>query len=99
LGFEETVMEFEKLEIDYEKIKNLSKEQREKNFSSISDLADTAIIHSSHGTSYRPMIKINIIISGREIISKVTIIDRSQLNYPMIIGRKNLAKFLIDVNK
>ncbi len=99
LGFKNTIEEFEKLNIDYENLKNLSKEQREALFINIPDLIDTAIIHSSHGTSYRPMIKISIIMDGIEIPAKVSMIDRSDLKLPIIIGKRNLSKFLIDVNK
>jgi len=61
LGFGKTVEEYQKLNIDYEKIKNLSQKERKKMFTHIPDLEDTAIIHSSHGTTYRPIIKIYII--------------------------------------
>jgi len=99
LGFTETIYEYEKLNINYEEIKNLSKEQRENLFKHIPNLADTAIIHSSHGTTYRPMVKINILMDGIDISAKVSIIDRSNLNFPIIIGKKNLTKFLIDASK
>lgn len=99
LGFENTVLEYEKLNVDYEKIKNMDKTERENIFKNIPDLADTAIIHSSHGSSYRPMVKIEIIMDRVNIVAKASIIDRSKLEYPIIIGKKNLSKFLIDVNK
>ncbi|HRY82544.1 MAG TPA: sugar-transfer associated ATP-grasp domain-containing protein [Candidatus Moranbacteria bacterium] len=99
LGFENTVLEYENLNISYEQIKNLTPEQRKEIFKNIPDLADTAIIHSSHGTTYRPMVNINIIMDNIEFLAKVSIIDRSNLKMPIIIGKKNLGKFLIDVNK
>jgi len=97
LGFEKTIEEYEKLNIDYDKIKHLSQKEREALFSHIPDLADTAIIHSSHGTTHRPMIEMNITINNLTVSAKVSIIDRSNLRYPMIVGRKNLRKFLIQV--
>jgi len=99
LGFGETLTAYEKLNINYAEIKNLPKEQRESLFKNVPDLADTAIIHSSHGTTYRPMIYISFVMDEFEIFAKVSIIDRSKLKLPVIIGRKNLSKFLIDVNK
>lgn len=99
LGFGSVVSEFEKMDINYEQIKNLSKEEREKMFSRIPDLADTAIVHSSHGTTYRPMVKINFELDGVIVPAKTTIINRSHLQYSAIIGKRNLGKFLIDVNK
>lgn len=99
LGFEETIRKYDELKIQYEEIKNLTKEQRSALFQNIPELADTAIIHSATGTTYRPMIRINISMAGITIPAKVSVIDRSQLNYPAIIGKRNLGKFLIDVNK
>jgi len=99
LGFSETVLEYEKLNIRYENIKDLTQEQKTDTFKNIPDLADTTIIHSSHGTSYRPMVNIKIIMDNLEIPAKVSIIDRSSLKLPIIIGKRNLSKFLIDVNK
>ncbi len=99
LGFENTVLKYEELNIDYEKIKNLSMAEKNNIFKDIPDLADTAIIHSSHGSTYRPMINVEIIMDGVIIVTKASIIDRSKLEYPIIIGKKNLGKFLIDVNK
>lgn len=99
LGFGQTIMEYEKLNIDYEEIKNLSKEQRETLSKNIPDLVDTAIIHSSHGTTYRPMIRINIFLNNVNVLVKTSIIDRKNLQYPIIIGKRNLGKFLIDVSK
>jgi len=103
LGFEKTILEFENRNFS----KNLTPEEareidtKEKNslLKEIPDLADTAIIHSSHGTSYRPMIKITIVMDSLIIPAKVTIIDRSNLKMPIIIGKRNLTRFLIDVNK
>jgi len=99
LGFENVILEFEKMKVNYEEIKNFSKEKREAFFQNIPDLVDTTIIHSSHGTTHRPMIRLNINIGNIIIPAKVSIIDRSILQYPMIVGKKNLSKFLIDVNK
>jgi len=99
LGFEDVINEFERIDVDYAKIKNLPKVEREAMFKDIPGLADTAIIHSSHGTSYRPMVRINIILDNVTILAKASVIDRSNLKYPIIIGKKNLGKFLIDVNK
>ena len=99
LGFEDVVVIIEEENIKYEEIKNLSKEEREVIFKKNPDVVDTAVIHSSHGTTYRPMVIIKIIMDNLEIETKVTIIDRSDLKYPAIIGKRNLGKFLIDVNK
>jgi alpha-L-glutamate ligase-like protein len=99
LGFENTLRMFEERVAGRDIFKELSKEAREKLFSDIPNLADTAQVHSSHGTSYRPMIRIELAIDSIIVPAKVSIIDRSRMEYPVIIGKKSLRKFLIDVNK
>lgn len=99
LGFEDVVDIIEKENVQYEEIKDLSKEERELIFKKNTDVVDTAVIHSSHGTTYRPMVIIKIIMDNLEIETRVTIIDRSDLKYSVIVGKRNLGKFLIDVNK
>ncbi len=101
LGFSATIKNFEELNINYEKIKHLGKQKRDDFFKSknIPDLADTAIIRSSHGVTYRPMIKITIDVDDIKIPAKVSVIDRSHLRNPVIIGHRDLGKFLIDPSK
>jgi len=99
LGFSETIESYREIKVSYEDIKNLSSLERWNIFKKIPGIASTVIIHSSHGTSYRPMIRIEMAIENIAIQTKVTIIDRTHLKYPAIIGKKNLKRFLIDVNK
>lgn len=99
LGFEETINQYQALNIDYEKIKNMSKEQRVALFKNIYGLADTAIIHSATGTTYRPMIQLTITLHDATFPIKASVIDRSGLAYPAIIGKRDLDRFLIDVSK
>jgi len=99
LGFGDIIEEWDKMNVEYEKIKNLEPKERSKMFSHIPELVDTAIIHSSHGTTYRPMVKLNFIMDSFNVPAKITIIDRAHLKYPAIIGKRNLGRFLVDVNK
>lgn len=99
LGFGSLVELIKKENVNYEDIKHLSPSEREAIFKKDPDVVETAIVHSSHGTTYRPVVKVRLVIDGVEIISKVTIINRSHLKYPAIIGRRSLGKFLIDVRK
>lgn len=99
LGFGKTIEAYEKLNVKYEDIKDLTVKEREAIFKNVPYLETTAIVHSSHGTTYRPMVKIKVVMDKRVIYSKVTIIDRAHLKYPIIIGSKDLGRFLIDVNK
>ncbi len=63
------------------------------------DIYDTAIIKSSNGISYRISINIKMEVSGALIETHATVSDRSNLNYSMIIGEKDLKNFLIDASK
>lgn len=99
LGFGEALKAFEERITGRDILNELSKEDREKLFVNIPDLADTAKVSSSNGVSYRPMIRIECVIDTFTIPTKVSVIDRSHLEYRAIIGRKHLRKFLIDVNK
>jgi len=103
LGFSKTITAFEDKNfskfLTQEEARELDKNEKENLLKEIPNLADTAIIHSSHGTTYRPMIKITIVMDTLIIPARVSIIDRSKLKMPIIIGKRNLNRFLIDVNK
>lgn len=62
------------------------------------DLADISIIFSGNGYSFRPCIKIVMEIEGKKFETVVNITDRKAMDYKVIIGRKLLKNFLIDVN-
>lgn len=99
LGFGETVAAYERIENDWTKLSKLSKEARWNMFKHVPFAASTVPVKSSHGTSYRVAVPIEIVIDDFRIPAKATIIDRSHLEYQVIIGKRNLRKFLIDVNK
>jgi len=63
------------------------------------DLVGISTVYSSSGSSVRPKIKIDFILNELLISAQVNIVDRSELKMDMIIGKNNLGKFLIDVNK
>ncbi|MEZ4800747.1 MAG: RimK/LysX family protein [Flavobacteriales bacterium] len=58
-------------------------------------------VKNSFGQSeVRYSVKIKIKIGGRDIRSDVTLTDRSEMKYQVLIGRKTLLKkFLVDVNQ
>lgn len=103
LGFRETITAFDmrgfSASLTPEQARELDKQNKEQLLREVPGLADTAIIHSSHGTTYRPMVDINISLKDITIPAKVSVIDRANLKYPIIIGKGNLGKFLIDTNK
>jgi alpha-L-glutamate ligase-like protein len=99
LGFGRTVDEYTRVAQEWETLSELSKEERWKMFEHIPDVASTIPVKSSSGTTYRVTIRIEMEIDTLRLPAKVTLIDRSHLDYPAIIGKKNLRKFLIDVSK
>jgi len=103
LGFKEAVKYYESFNIKEvltrEEANQLSQAGMEKKLTKHKDIIDTAKIHSSHGTTYRMMIPLNIVLAGREIEAKVSVIPRKELKYPIIIGRQNLKEFLVDPAK
>jgi len=99
LGFEDTVSEYQKIEATYKDIQHLSKKERWDIYKHIPHLESTVIVNSASGSTYRPTIRITVVMDNVVIPTKVTLINRSHLKYPIIIGKRNLRKFLIDVNK
>ena len=55
--------------------------------------------YSSHGASYRMEIPLKIELAGTSINSNASVIMRENMKYPVIIGRRDLRKFLIDPTK
>lgn len=103
LGFEDVINYFNSLELPKElpreNAKVIEDELRKKYLGAHPDLADISIVYSSHGASVRPKIKVDVVIDQVALNTLVNITEREELNKRMIIGRKNLGKFLIDVNK
>lgn len=63
------------------------------------DIVGKSIVHSSHGTTLRPVISIPVSISGTKIEIRANVVDRSKLIYPVILGRRDLTEFIIDPAK
>lgn len=60
------------------------------------DIVDTHVIINSNGRSYRFLIEINCHIGEKEFTIHANIRDRSQLQYPVLLGKRDLKDFLID---
>ncbi len=103
LGFEDLLNYFDKLELpagfSREEVKKVEEGLRKRYLGQHPDLADIAVIYSAHGTSIRPKINIDFNTNNISISTQVNIVDRADLKKDMIIGKMNLGKFLIDVNK
>jgi len=77
----------------------IKKDFLEKHKEKIPFLEDVAVIFSSSGSSLRPVVKIEFKLDNEIVSSSANITDRKNLKYPVIVGKKDLRKFLIDVNK
>jgi alpha-L-glutamate ligase-like protein len=104
LGFEHVINQFDQIDVSQYDItpKNESSIKKdilihhEKN---IPDLIDIAVIFASSGSSIRPVVKIKFTMDTKTIVARVNIVDRTSLKYDMIIGKRNLSQFLVDVSK
>ncbi|MDY0123933.1 RimK/LysX family protein [Sulfurimonas sp.] len=58
-------------------------------------------VRSSNGElQHRPSIKVNVEFFGKTYKTVISLTNRSDMKYPMLIGKKFLAnKFLVDVSK
>lgn len=72
--------------LDYKMVKELGLEILERQI----------MIKSASGVGSRPAVKIKFTLHGKEIVSTATVVDRSHLKYPLIVGRKDLKGFLIN---
>ncbi len=107
LGYGEAIDYAEEILKDVPKLFSNGKEAREYSAShdlslrleNSPDIYSGAIIKAGNGVSYRPSIRIKFEISGQVIESHATLTNRTYLNYPMIIGQRDLKKFLIDPSK
>ena len=103
LGFEDVINFFNSLELpkDFkrEDIKQIEENLRKKYLPQHPDLADISAIYSSHGVSIRPKVPLRMILDETEIDTQVNVTKRKELAREMLVGRRNLGKFLIDVNK
>ena len=57
------------------------------------------LVYSSNGVTIRPVVEVRIILDKNFLVTKATIVRREHLRYPVIIGRKSLHSFIIDVGK
>lgn len=62
-------------------------------------LKNVKIVFSSIGVSIRPVIETKIILDQTSITTKANIVRRRHLRYPVIMGRKSLRSFIIDVGR
>jgi alpha-L-glutamate ligase-like protein len=54
------------------------------------------MVKSANGVQFRKAVHLTVRLGGKEIDTLATYVDRGHLNYPIIIGRRDLRGFLID---
>ena len=66
----------------------------------LNNFVKTAKIKSSHGKTIRPVVEAELEIKDEKIKTHFNLADRSQLKYPVLIGKSVLKKgFIIDPSK
>lgn len=64
-----------------------------------SEMSEVTFVFSSHGVSFRPVVRLSLIVSGVKLVSRVNITKRLGLKYQMIIGRRDMKGFFVDPEK
>lgn len=62
-------------------------------------LADIVRIDSANGRSVRPKVRIRLSLGGVILETLATIAERKELSYKVIVGRKDLSRFIVDPSK
>lgn len=65
----------------------------------IPGLYDARVIPATNGITVRPYIRFHFHLHGKHITTIASIVDRKILLYPVLVGKKDLAGFLIDPTK
>jgi hypothetical protein len=60
---------------------------------------DEVEIESANGEEERPLVRVRIRIAGRTLDTRVTVADRSELSKDVLIGSRDLDRFLIKPNE
>lgn len=61
----------------------------------LSPTGKRVFVQSASGRRFRPTVHLTFELAGKKITTEASIIDRSHLRYPMIVGRRDLEGFLI----
>jgi len=97
IGFKSIVSELQKLKHIIRNPKKNYRPEREL-LNRIKGVKGAILIRSAAGRTRRVFVPLKIELAGKLIKTKVTIIERTHMEYPMIVGRKDLqkGKFVMD---
>lgn len=103
IGLKKDLLMFDKLdkplEITREKAKSIG-DKLTKEIHQYTDKIDRVkVLFSASGVSIRAFVKIKIKISDCEFLTRCSVVNRKQLRYKMLLGRRDLKRFLIDLSK
>lgn len=104
LGFRNIINNFEKLIDNKENfpaayIKNIEEQINKKNQPSKTGIASIVGVKKGDAYILRPKINLAFNIKNQSIKTQVAIAHTKELSYPLVIGRNDLKKFLIDPSK
>lgn len=102
LGFGEVLEKFSNLDfseylVSPENEKKIKDAFDRKYKQQIANIEGVAVVFSASGSSLRPVVKLEFIMDNERVSSLANIVERKSLKYSMIVGRKDLRKFLIQV--
>lgn len=63
------------------------------------DIAGLSMVSSSHGNSVRMKVRVTVTMAGYTLDIEPNVVDRSHLEFPMLVGKRNLTHYLIDTTK
>ena len=103
IGFSDAIEYYDSFNIKRiltrEEVDVLSENKVYKELAKHKDIAKVVKTFSSHGISYRIEVPLKMQLAGVEVNSLASVIMREEMNYPIIIGRRDLKRFLIDPSK
>lgn len=103
LGFTDALSYYHSFGVDKmmseTEIKVVKQSQVKLKLESHPDIVKVVTVRSAHGATYRIKIPLLFYLAGVKLKTQVTVADRKNLKYPMIIGRRDLDGFLVDPNE
>jgi len=101
LGFSGLIDYFKKIEKPEKITKNegtaIVESLKKKYLHGHKDLVDITVVYSSNGVTIRPKVRIHFIMDGEVVVTRANITKREDLKYPVIVGRRDLKRFLVEV--
>lgn len=64
----------------------------------LDDPEDRVKINSANGVEMRPLVRVRIRVAGETLDTRVTVADRSELSKDMLLGSRDLERFLVKPN-